>query len=132
MLHVRIRKCIIVREQNFGRPSTICQNRTSSNKGSLRGLVRCAGVLNQQSGTSLNTNTGSIGAPRAHLRPHVHKATLARTPSQWSGTLARTPSQWSGNLKLPNTFLMETLIKYQRRSWPLFDFLHANKLFVIY
>jgi len=53
-----------VRERNFGRPFTIWQIRTSSNKGSLKGPIRRAGVLNQRWGTSLNTNTGSIGAPR--------------------------------------------------------------------
>jgi hypothetical protein len=84
---------INIREQNFGRPSTIRQNRTSLNKGSLRGHVRRAGVLNQRCGTSLNTNTGSIGVPQAHRQAHAHKATLARTPAQWSG-----------NLKHSNTF----------------------------
>jgi hypothetical protein len=89
---------INVREQNFGQPFMIQQNHTSSNKGSLRGPIRHAGVLNQQCGTSLNTNTGSIGAPWAHLLAHAHRATLARTPAQWSG-----------NLKPSNTFLIDAL-----------------------
>jgi len=71
-----------VREQNFGRPSMTQQNHTSSNKGSLRGPVRRAGVLNQRCGISLNSKTGSIGAPQAHLRAHAHQAALARTPAQ--------------------------------------------------
>ncbi len=78
---------IHVREQNFGRPSMIQQNHTSLNKGYLGGPDRRAGVLNQWCGTSLNTNIGSIGVPRAHLRAHMHRAMLARTPAQWSGKL---------------------------------------------
>jgi len=63
---------IYVREQNFGWPSMIWQSHTSSNKGSIR-HVRHARVLFQASGTSLITNTGSIGAARAHLRAHAHQ-----------------------------------------------------------
>jgi len=65
---------INVWEKNFGQPSMMWQSRTSQNKGSLRGTVRRAGVLNQSSGTSLNTNTGSIGAAQAHLHAHAHES----------------------------------------------------------
>jgi len=89
-----------VREQNFGCPSRIWQNRTSFYKGSLRGPVRHAGVLNQPSGTSLNTNTGSIGASRAHLCAHAHEATLLirRTHSVYSITLLYF-TKWSKHQK---------------------------------
>jgi len=145
----------------------IQQNHTSLNKGSLRVPVRRTGVLNQRCWTSLNNNTGSIGAPWAHLRTQAHRATLSRTPAQWSGNLkhsdtfpidarqAREPSHACVRSILSNRVLArdtdvylwrfsprkssiepsfsfykdleETLIKYQRRSWPLFDFHHANK-----
>jgi len=81
----QITHSIHVHEQNFGRPSMIWQSRTSSNKGSIRGLVRCARVLNQLSGTSLNTNTGSIDEAQAHLCAHAQEVTLART----SGSVKR-------------------------------------------
>ncbi len=74
-----------VQEQNFGWPSTIWQCRTSSNKGSLRGPVRHAGAPDQSSGTTLNKNTGSIGAAQAHLHAHAHQ----RNAGQSSGSVKR-------------------------------------------
>jgi hypothetical protein len=98
---------IHVREQNFGQPFMIQQNHTSSDKGSLRGPVRHAGVLNQQCRTSLNTNTGSIGAPQVHRRAHAHRAMLARTPAQWSR-----------NLKRSNTFPIDAPQAFESlRAW---------------
>jgi len=63
----------------------IWQSRTSSSKGSLRGPVRCAGVLNQPSRTSLNTNTISIDAAQAHLHAQAHE----RYAGQNSGSVKR-------------------------------------------
>ena len=61
---------IYVRVRNFGRPSMISLNRTSSNKGPLTGPVRHEGFLVGLSGTPgtqahilLNTNTCSIDVP---------------------------------------------------------------------
>jgi len=57
-----------------------------------KGPFRRAGDQNRRSGTSL----GSIGAARAHLRAHAHRATPARPPAPRYE-----------NLKHSNTFLID-------------------------
>jgi len=128
-----------------------------------KGPVRRAGDRNRRVGTSL----GSIGAARAHLRTHMHRATSARSPAtrfgnlklsnafsidaqqalETSSTCVRTKlSDPRFGLRcrglLPKVFIPKIfnrifllilkgsrrdLIKHQRRSWPLFDFLRFHQ-----
>ncbi len=87
-----------VQEQNFGRPSTIRQNRTSLNKGSLRFPVRRARRGSEPAKQNLTEHQHRFNrCATARLRTHAHKAMLARTPAQWSR-----------NLKHSNTFLIDS------------------------
>ncbi len=121
---------INVQEQNFGWPSTIWQSRTSSNKGFLRGAVRHARALAEWSGNFKHTNTFLIDAPQAH-NPTCHGIYLSL------GLPYKSLPLKVFFLKIFNwTFLLiligsrKDLIKYQRRSWPLFDFIQINILWL--